>query len=68
MPVLKSVLGLDLGSHGLKAVELQQTLRGVEVVQVRSLPRDPEREPAEQVRQLLSLHRAGIDHVVAGSS
>lgn len=65
MPVLKSVLGLDLGSHSLKAVELQQTLRGVEVVQVRSLPRDPGEDPTQQVRQLLQLHRPGIEHVVA---
>ena len=65
MPVLKSVLGLDLGSHSLKAVELQQTLRGIEVVQVRSLPRAPGEELAEQVRQLVALHRPGIDHVVA---
>jgi len=65
MAVLKSVLGLDLGSHSLKAVELQQTLRGVEVVQVRSLPRSPDEDPAEQIRQLVRLHRPGIDHVVA---
>lgn len=65
MPVLKSVLGLDLGSHSLKAVELQQTLRGVDVVQLRSLPRDPGEDLAEQIRQLLRLHRPGIDHVVA---
>ena len=26
MPVMKNVLGLDLGSHSLKAVELQQKL------------------------------------------
>jgi type IV pilus assembly protein PilM len=66
MPVLKSVLGLDLGSHSLKAVELQQTLRGVEMVQLRSLPRgDGEAALAEQIRQLVRLHRLGTDHVVA---
>jgi type IV pilus assembly protein PilM len=65
MPVLKSVLGLDLGSHSLKAVELQQTLRGSEVVQVRSLLRSPDAELADQIRQLVQLHRPGIDHVVA---
>jgi len=68
MPVsiLKSVLGLDLGSHSLKAVELQQTLRGVEVVQLRSLLRSPGAEdPAEPIRQLVRLHRPGTDHVVA---
>jgi len=66
MPVLKSVLGLDLGSHSLKAVELQQTLRGVEVVQQRSLPRSAdEAELPEQLRQLVQLYRLGTEHVVA---
>jgi general secretion pathway protein L len=66
MPVLKTVLGLDLGSHSLKAVELQQALRGVEVVQLRTLPRSPGGEDlAEQIRHLVHLHRPGTDHVVA---
>jgi general secretion pathway protein L len=65
MAVLKSVLGLDLGSHSLKAVELQQTLRGIEVVQVRSLPRGQDEDLVDEVRQLVQLHRPGIDHVVA---
>ena len=30
MPVFKNVLGLDLGAHSLKAVELRQALRGVD--------------------------------------
>ena len=30
MPMMKNVLGLDLGSHAIKAVELRQTLRGLE--------------------------------------
>ncbi|HZO08487.1 MAG TPA: type II secretion system protein GspL, partial [Myxococcota bacterium] len=66
MPVLKSVLGLDLGSHSLKAVELQQTLRGVEVVQLRSVPRGADEAdlPAE-IGQLVRLHRLGTEHVVA---
>ena len=34
MPMMKNVLGLDLGSHTIKAVELKQTLRGLEPVQV----------------------------------
>ena len=29
MPMLKNVLGLDLGSHSIKAAEFQQNLRGV---------------------------------------
>jgi general secretion pathway protein L len=66
MPVLKTVLGLDLGSHSLKAVELQQALRGVEVVQLRALPRSPGGEDLpEQIGHLVRLHRPGTDHVVA---
>ncbi len=66
VPILKSVLGLDLGSYSLKAVELQQTLRGLEVVQLRSQPRSPGAEDlAESIRQLVRLHRPGTDHVVA---
>ena len=38
MPILKNVLGLDVGSHGLKAVEVRQTLRGFEAVQLHRLP------------------------------
>ena len=33
MPVLKNVLGLDIGSHSVKAVEFRQNLRGIEAVQ-----------------------------------
>ena len=35
MPMMKNVVGLDLGSHTVKAVELRQTLRGLEPVQQR---------------------------------
>ena len=38
MPILKNVLGLDLGSHSLKAVEVRQSLRSFEAVQLRALP------------------------------
>ena len=36
VPILKNVLGLDLGSHSLKAVEIQQSLRTLEAVHVRA--------------------------------
>ena len=66
MPVLKSVLGLDLGSHAVKAVELQQTLRGVEVVQLRSFERQgDEAALAEELGPFIRLHRLGTEHVVA---
>jgi general secretion pathway protein L len=34
----RRILGLDMGSHAVKAVELRQTLRELDVVQMRSLP------------------------------
>lgn len=65
MPVFKNVLGLDLGAHSLKAVELRPTLRGIEAVQLRTLPRtDTGAPPAELVRQFVELHRFATDHVV----
>ena len=42
MALLKNVLGLDLGSHSVKAVEVHQTLRGFETVALRTLPRRDE--------------------------
>ena len=39
MPILKNVLGLDIGSFSLKAVELPKTLRGHEVAQFQQLER-----------------------------
>jgi general secretion pathway protein L len=67
MPVAvrRSVLGLDLGSHSLKAVEIHQTLRGIEVVQLRAIPRQGGEGPAEAIHQLLRLHRPATEHVVA---
>lgn len=76
---LRRVLGLDLGSHTVKAVELRQTLRGVEVGQLRALPREADGaggaapgadEAADQafarrLRQLAALHQLPTDLVVA---
>ena len=65
MPVLKNVVGLDLGSHSVKAVEIQQTLRGVEVVQLRTIPRDDESVPLpELLREFFQRHRLSREHVV----
>ena len=49
----RRILGLDLGSHSVKAVELRQTLRGVEVVQLAELRRvrDDTRHPRGPVRR-----------------
>ena len=48
MPILKNVLGLDLGSHSLKAVEIQQSLRTLEAVHVRAAKRS-ENHPLPEV-------------------
>ena len=66
MALLKNVLGLDLGSHSLKAVEIRQTLRSFEAVALRSLTRgDPERPTAEFAQRFVTLHHLSTDHVVA---
>ena len=65
MPILKNVLGLDLGSHSLKAVEFRQTLRGLEAVQLRSLCRaDPEIPLPELVAGFVQLHGLSAENVV----
>lgn len=66
MPVMKTVLGLDLGSHSLKAVEFRQTLRGVEAEQLRSLPRPDDETPLQELlRRFRALHGLGTDNVVS---
>jgi len=66
MPVVKTVLGLDLGSHSLKAVEFRQTLRGVEAVQLRTLPRPADEVPLpELLRRFVELHGLDTQNVVS---
>ena len=61
----RSILGLDVGSHAAKAVELRQTLRGVEVVQLRHLAfDDPTPGVAIELRELVQLHDLPVDYVV----
>jgi len=65
MALLSNILGLDIGSHSLKAVEFRQTLRGFEAVAMRSLPRASSDAPlAELIRQFTRMHRLSTDHVV----
>ena len=65
MPIMKNVVGLDLGSHTVKAVELRQTLRGLEPVQMRVHPRaDPEAPVAELMRRFVKMHQIPMDQVV----
>jgi type IV pilus assembly protein PilM len=66
MPVLKNALGLDLGSHSIKAVELQQTFRGAAAVQLRSLPRVGDEMPlSDLVRRFVAHHQFSTGHVVS---
>jgi hypothetical protein len=43
LALLSNILGLDLGSHSLKAVELRPTLRGFEPVSMHTLAREGDR-------------------------
>lgn len=64
MALLKNVLGLDIGSHTLKAVELRQTLRGLEPVQLRVHPSaDPDTPFAETLRRFVRMHQLPTDHI-----
>lgn len=61
----RRILGLDVGSHAAKAVELRQTLRGLEVVQLRHLPfDDPTPGVGSELRQLVQLYDLPGDYVV----
>jgi general secretion pathway protein L len=67
MPLLKNVLGLDLGSHDAKAVEIRQSLRSFEVIALRNRP-GPDAAAAgdpEFVRGFVSQHLLSTEHVVA---
>src|SRR3972149_1266948 len=61
----RPLLGLDVGSFAAKAVELRQTLRGLEVVQLRHLPfDDPTPGVGSELRDLVSLYALPGDYVV----
>jgi len=62
--ILNNVLGLDLGSHTLKAVELEQGLRALRVVRSYAEPREPEVPLAAQLARLLRVHSFSRSHVV----
>lgn len=64
MPILNNVLGLDLGSHSIKAVEVQQGLRSLQAVNMRTVPRDGDDSLSNLVRRFATVHRLSTDHVV----
>lgn len=62
----RRILGLDLGSHSVKAVELRQSLRGLEVVQLRSLALDdPAPALTSELQGFVQLYDLPSEHVVA---
>jgi general secretion pathway protein L len=70
--MMKSVVGIDLGSTALKVVELRGTWRGFEVIKAaeRRLPTDasaacPPEEVAQALTELLSAHAIKPAHVVS---
>ena len=66
MAILKSVLGLDLGSHSIKAVELTQTLREVEPAQMRlQLLPSPDAPLVELLPRFIRTHELPTDLIVA---
>ena len=62
----RRILGLDMGSHAVKAVELRQTLRELALVQARALPvaDAPPSLPAE-LRDFLTSYDLPSEFVVA---
>ena len=64
MPILKNVLGLDLGSHSVKAVEFQQGLRSVQAVHVHSVARGGDLSLSDLLRRFVHLHQLSTDNVI----
>jgi len=61
--LLKKVLGLDIGTHSIKVVELQQSLRGVSSSQVHAILRGDEPLP-ELIHELVMRRSLDTDSVV----
>ncbi len=65
----RRILGLDVGSHSVKAVEFRQTLRDLEVVQLQKLALvDPAPALPVELREFLQMHDLPTDHVVVALS
>jgi len=65
--LVRSTLGLDLGSHSVKAFELRQTLRGVEVGAVNAMPSEDPDDPrsfGERLASFLEMHRLPADNAI----
>ena len=69
MVLAKTLLGLDLGAHGLKAVELRQGLRGLETMRSKAGPQGGEdAPPGEAIREFLDRHAFSTDNVICAIS
>ncbi len=64
MPILKNVLGLDVGSYSLKAVELRQGLRSLEVVRTHVERREADLPLHSQISRMLLTHSFQRENVV----
>jgi len=61
----RRILGLDLGTHSVKAVELRLSFRDLEVVQMRTLPLQPgTEEPLAELHDFLVQHDLPLDGTV----
>ena len=60
----KRILGLDIGAHAIKAVELRQTLRSLEIVQLRTLALEGTPPQAEELAEFLRAHALPLEYVV----
>ncbi len=70
--MMKSAVGVDLGSHAIKVVELRHTWKGFEVVKAaeRRLPTEngipcPPEQVAQALTELFSAHAIKPAHVVS---
>lgn len=65
--VVRRILGLDLGSHSVKAVELCQTLGGMEVGALQRFPAEDPDDPRplpERLKSFLRTYKLPTDHLV----
>ncbi|MCH7868451.1 MAG: pilus assembly protein PilM [Myxococcales bacterium] len=71
MPLMKSILGLDVGSHSIKAVELHQSMRGLQGGQMRLHPRADYTntdELSQDLQHFVQFHHLETEHVVSAIS
>ncbi len=65
MAILTNIVGLDVGSHSLKAVEFRQSMRGFEIVAMRALARsDTDTALSELIAHFVTMYRLPTEHVV----